>query len=219
MQPPPIVIYGVGSPLAIDAEESCLRLRRRIAAGIRNVAGPSYVSAKVTVVDAADAGYEVSRCEIVLPMFTPGHRAAARQDAEKRGFGPLATLIDPTSAVASSASIGAGVYINAGCTIGGAATLGELVLINRGAILGHHAVLDALVSIGPGANLAGSVRIGRGAVIGAGAIVLPKVEIGANAVIGAGAVVTKPVPPHALAVGNPARIVETGIAGFSGLAV
>ena len=215
MQPSPIVIYGVGSPLAIDAEETCLRLRRRIAAGIRNVAGQSYVSEKVAVIEAADAGYDVRRCEIVLPLFTPGHRASARQDAGKRGFGPLATLIDPTSIVASSASLGAGVYINACCTIGGGVVLGELVLVNRGAILGHHAALDALVSIGPGANLAGSVRIGRGAVIGAGAIILPKIEIGANAVVGAGAVVTKPVPPNALAVGNPARIVKTGIAGFN----
>jgi sugar O-acyltransferase (sialic acid O-acetyltransferase NeuD family) len=217
--PQPIVIYGVGSPIAIDAEETCLRLRRRIAAGVRNMEGPSYVSTKVTVVGVADAGYEVKRCEIVLPMFTPAHRATARQDAEKRGFGPLATLVDPTSAVASSALIGAGVYINAGCTIGGAASLGELVFVNRGAILGHHAVLDPLVSIGPGANIAGSVHIGRGAVIGAGAIVLPKIEIGANAVIGAGAVVTKPVPPNSMAVGNPAQIVRTNIAGFNDLGV
>lgn len=219
MQPPPIVIYGVGSPLAIDAEESCQRLRRRIVAGIRNVEGPSYVSPKVTVIAAAEAGYEARSCEIVLPLFTPGHRHAARQDAQKRGFGPPATLIDPTAVIASSATVGAGVYINAGVLVGGGASLGELVLLNRGANLGHHAVLEALVSVGPGAVLAGSVKVGRGAVIGAGAVVLPKVEIGANAVIGGGAVVTKAVPAHALVVGNPARVVRTGIGGFNDLSV
>lgn len=211
----PIVIYGVGSPLAIDAEESCLRLRRRIAAGIRNVDGPSHVSSKVAVVDADGAGYEIRRCEIVLPLFTPGHRLAAWQDAQRRGFGPLATLVDPTAVVAASATLGAGAYVNAGCIVGGGVTLGELVLLNRGANLGHHTALDALVSIGPGAVIAGSVRIGRGAVIGAGAVVLPKIEIGDNAVIGAGAVVTQPVPPRTIVAGNPARAVRTGIAGFN----
>jgi sugar O-acyltransferase (sialic acid O-acetyltransferase NeuD family) len=215
----PIVIYGVGSPLAIDAEESCLRLRRRIAAGIRNVDGPSHVSPKVTVIDADAAGYEVRRCEIVLPLFTPGHRRAAWQDAQQRGFGPLATLVDPTAIAAASATIGAGTYVNAGCIIGGGVALGELVLLNRGANIGHHTAIDALASVGPGAVIAGSVQIGRGAVIGAGAVVLPKMEIGANAVIGAGAVVTQPVPPHAVAIGNPARIVRTDIAGFNGISV
>jgi sugar O-acyltransferase (sialic acid O-acetyltransferase NeuD family) len=211
----PVVIYGVGSPLAIDAEESCLRLRRRIAAGVRNVDGPSHVSSKVAVVSPGEAGYEIRRCEIVLPLFTPGHRRAAWQDAQQRGFGPLATLVDPTAIAAASATFGAGTYVNAGCIIGGGVALGELALLNRGANIGHHTALDALVSIGPGAVIAGSVRIGRGAVIGAGAVVLPKMEIGANAVIGAGAVVTQPVPPHTIAVGNPARIVRTGIAGFN----
>jgi len=215
----PIVIYGVGSPLAIDAEESCLRLGRRIAVGIRNVDGPTYLSAKVTIVDAADADDDIRRCEVVLPMFTPGQRLAAWADAQRRGFGPLATLVDPSAVVASSTTLTPGVYVNAGCTIGGGASLGELVLINRGANLGHHAALEPLVSIGPGAVLAGSVKIGRGAVIGAGAIILPKVEIGANAVVGAGAVVTRSVPARTLVVGNPARVAKTGIAGFNDLAV
>lgn len=50
------------------------------------------------------------------------------------------------------------------------------------------------------------IIIGRGALIGARAIILKGVTIGDRAVIGAGAVVTKDVPPHHLAVGNPARI-------------
>lgn len=46
----------------------------------------------------------------------------------------------------------------------------------------------------------------RGASIGANATILP-VEIGAHAMVGAGAVVTKNVPPYAIVVGNPARII------------
>lgn len=49
--------------------------------------------------------------------------------------------------------------------------------------------------------------IRKGASIGANATILPGLEIGSGAVIGAGAVVTRDVPPNAIAVGNPARIV------------
>jgi len=63
------------------------------------------------------------------------------------------------------------------------------------------------------------VRLGRGAVVGAGAVVLPTIEVGANAVVGAGAVVTRHVPANTVVVGNPARVVETDVAGFNGVGV
>lgn len=52
-----------------------------------------------------------------------------------------------------------------------------------------------------------STRICRGASIGANATIVCGVTIGEYALIGAGAVVTKDVPPYALVVGNPARII------------
>lgn len=52
------------------------------------------------------------------------------------------------------------------------------------------------------------VRIERNARIGAGAILLPGVRIGADALVGAGAVVTRDVPPCAVVVGNPARVIN-----------
>jgi len=60
-----------------------------------------------------------------------------------------------------------------------------------------------------------STLIEKGASIGANATILPGIEIGEEAMIGAGAVVTKPVPPKAIVVGNPARIV--GYVGASKL--
>ena len=46
-----------------------------------------------------------------------------------------------------------------------------------------------------------------GASIGANATILPGLAIGPGAMVGAGAVVTRSVPPHAIVVGNPARII------------
>ncbi len=45
--------------------------------------------------------------------------------------------------------------------------------------------------------------------IGSGATLLCGITIGEDAMIGAGSVVTKDVPPRAIVVGNPARIVKT----------
>lgn len=51
-------------------------------------------------------------------------------------------------------------------------------------------------------------HIEQGAKIGANVTILPGVRIGRNALIGAGAVVTQDVPPGAVLVGNPARVIN-----------
>jgi len=54
----------------------------------------------------------------------------------------------------------------------------------------------------------GDVIIGNDVWIGNGATILSGVEIGSGAVIGARAVVAKSVPPYAIVVGNPGRVVK-----------
>lgn len=49
--------------------------------------------------------------------------------------------------------------------------------------------------------------VAKAASIGANATILPGVTIGRNAMVGAGAVVTRSVPPNAIVIGNPARII------------
>jgi serine acetyltransferase len=92
----------------------------------------------------------------------------------------------------------------------------SFVMINRGASIGHHVELAPYVSIGPGAVVGGLVRVGRGSVIGAGAVILPELSIGSNSVVGAGSVVIEDVLDNCLVIGNPARILKTGIPGYKG---
>ena len=47
----------------------------------------------------------------------------------------------------------------------------------------------------------------RRASVGSGATILAGITIGDSALVGAGAVVTRDVPPYAIVVGNPARVV------------
>lgn len=57
----------------------------------------------------------------------------------------------------------------------------------------------------------GRTTIGAHCFIGAGSIILPGVTVGDHSVVGAGAVVSSDVPACSLVVGNPARVVRTGI--------
>jgi acetyltransferase-like isoleucine patch superfamily enzyme len=51
-----------------------------------------------------------------------------------------------------------------------------------------------------------ATRVERGVTIGANATIGPGITLGRYAMIGMGAVVTKDVPPHAVVLGNPARV-------------
>ena len=53
--------------------------------------------------------------------------------------------------------------------------------------------------------------IGSNCFIGIGSVIMPGVHIGNEVVVGACAVVTKDVPDNCIVVGNPARIIKTGI--------
>lgn len=53
--------------------------------------------------------------------------------------------------------------------------------------------------------------IGKYCQIGARSMIMPGVRIGDHSIVGAGAIVTKDVPPGSIVVGNPARIIRTGI--------
>ena len=199
---PTVALFGAGSPLIVDVEESCARAGWPVATAVRNVPGPAYSSPDVHLTDADDD----TRLDhpVLLPLFTPANRRKAWMDALARGARRFPALVDPTSILPRRISIAEGVYVNAGCVLGAESALGRFSLVNRGAKLGHHFRLGAFASIGPGVVIAGGVCIGDGAMVGAGAVILPNVQVGEGAVVGAGTVVRQDVPPGARFVGKAA---------------
>lgn len=119
------------------------------------------------------------------------------------------------------AAIGADCNICDGVFVENDVTLGNRVTVKCGVQLWDGLVIEDDVFIGPNATFTNDrfprskvypeqfakTVVRKGASIGANATILPGLEIGTGAMIGAGAVITRSVPPNAIAVGNPARIV------------
>ena len=113
-----------------------------------------------------------------------------------------------------------GTHLESGVHIGSFSEIKDSRL-GRGAAMGHFgyvgdASIGANVNLGAGlvtCNFDGVTKhrteVGEGAFIGSDTMLVAPVRVGKGASTGAGAVVTKDVPDHRLAVGVPAKIVES----------
>lgn len=108
-----------------------------------------------------------------------------------------------------------GIEIHPGAKVGRRVFIdhGMGVVIGETAEIGDECTIYQAVTLGGTSLYRGTKRhptLENGVVVGAGAKVLGGFTVGEGARIGSNAVVVKPVPPGATAVGNPARIIESG---------
>ncbi|QDX79850.1 serine O-acetyltransferase [Denitratisoma sp. DHT3] len=108
-----------------------------------------------------------------------------------------------------------GIEIHPGAVIGRRVFIdhGMGVVIGETAEIGDDCTIYQGVTLGGTSLYRGAKRhptLGKGVVIGAGAQVLGGFTVGDGAKVGSNAVVVKPVPAGATAVGNPARVIESG---------
>lgn len=89
-------------------------------------------------------------------------------------------------------SIGDNVYITTGC---------QFITHDGGTLILRDEVPDL--------ELTAPINIGSNVYIGLNVTILPGVTIGNRVIIGTGAVVTKNIPDNSVAVGVPARVIET----------
>jgi sugar O-acyltransferase (sialic acid O-acetyltransferase NeuD family) len=118
-------------------------------------------------------------------------------------------VIDTTSFVARSASIGIGTVILAKSILQTGCSVGKHVIVNTGAIVEHDAQVGDFCHLAPGSVICGGTEIGEGAMIGANSTILPGLHIGAWSVIGAGSAVIHDVPSGVTLAGNPAKLIES----------
>ncbi len=118
-------------------------------------------------------------------------------------------------------SIGENCNINCHTFIESGVRLGNNVTVKSGVYLWTGLTIADNVFIGPNVTFTNDkyprskqypdqfqhTLIHEGASIGAGAIILGGNAIGKHALVAAGSLVTKPVPAHAMVMGNPAKVV------------
>ena len=132
-------------------------------------------------------------------------------------------ILGDQSCVRERVTLGDDVVLGRGSLIENDTTVGAMTRIQADAYITAYSTLEEHVFVAPcvvttNDNFMGRTEqryklmrgptIRRGARVGGGAVLCPGVEIGEEAFVGAGAVVTKDVPPRALVVGNPARVLR-----------
>lgn len=113
-------------------------------------------------------------------------------------------------------NIGQNVFIETGCTVGNNVKIKNNIALYTGVTLEDDTFIGPNVVftnvINPRSFIERKAEfkdtlVKKGASLGANVTVVCGHSIGEYALIGAGSVVTKDIPPYALAVGNPARVV------------
>lgn len=132
------------------------------------------------------------------------------------------TRIWQFSVVLADARIGENVNVCAHTLIENDVVIGNNVTIKSGVYIWDGITIEDNVFIGPCVAFTNDKKprskiypeqflrttIKYGASIGANATILPGITLGEGCMVGAGSVVTKDVPPYAVVIGNPARIIK-----------
>jgi acetyltransferase-like isoleucine patch superfamily enzyme len=129
--------------------------------------------------------------------FRTGHFAMIRENTTIGDNCLVGTnsVLDGSCKIGNNVSIQTAAYITTGTTIEDDVFIGPRVCTTNDKYMYYGAKLVACT-------------IKKGARIGANSTILPGILVGEGAIIGSGTVVVKDVPPNAIVVGNPGKILK-----------
>lgn len=137
----------------------------------------------------------------ILKVFLQKYRKNKDINAHMRNLG---LQMGEDCAIEGSVTFGSEPYL---------ISLGNHVRVNPGVkFITHDGGVWVLRGMKPeyqNIDLFGKITVGDNVHIGTDATIMPGVNIGSNCIIGCGAIVTRDIPDNSVAVGVPARVIES----------
>lgn len=179
-------------------DHAVLGKRPRLARGssAKGDVGPLRIASEVTICSGAVvfAGASIAQQAIV------GDQAYVRE----RSFVGERSVIGRGSVIDNDVTVGARVRVQTNVYLTAFTVVEDDVFVGPGATTTND---DTMARHGPEMPLRGAI-LRRACRIGGGAVLTPGVEVGEEAFLAAGAVLTRDLPPRAVAMGVPARVVR-----------
>jgi sugar O-acyltransferase (sialic acid O-acetyltransferase NeuD family) len=149
-------------------------------------------------------------CQLLAVPGSPTSYKARKTLIEGLGvdISQYARVLHPFASISSNATIGYNVLAMAGVVITSNAVIGNHVCLLPNTVVHHDAKVGDWSLIGSNVAIAGGVNVGENCYVGSGTNIMNGVRIGDRALVGLGSTVIRDVPPDAIAVGNPARILR-----------
>jgi len=158
--------------------------------------------------DFEEAMHQNGECDVIVSYGTSATGRLALVARVVEMTTEFARVVSRDALISPSATIGAGVVVNAKVTIGPRAALAAHVMVDSHTSISHDASIGRASVVTPNVTVCGGVSVGEACYLGPGAILTEDVMIGARSTIGAGAVVLDDVEPDTTVVGIPARPVQ-----------
>ena len=182
----------------------------------------------VFIDDLSDAeeknGVSLMRYEEFLSRFSPddseicvsfGEPRSRKRVAEKvvgDGY-QLATVIHPNVWIPETTSVGEGSILLEGCRVGCNVSIGSNVLALHNLNIAHDTSIGRHCLIASASSCAGGVRIGESVYLGIGSMIKEGTVVGDDSIVSMGSIVMQDVPPRAVVMGNPARVIRKNTDG------
>ncbi len=115
------------------------------------------------------------------------------------------TVVHPTAAIASTATVGEGAVLLAHTSVGSRAVIGRHVMMLPNCVVGHDSTIGDYSIFAAGVVISGNVDIQQSCYLGARSTVRDGVRIGSGALVGLGSAVIADVEAGLTVAGVPAR--------------